>query len=260
MSGWERVTSSGWNVADEADAARPLDPGEERGEGPGAGVGVVEVLEDERDRPPLAEPDQDAEDPLEQASLAALRRGDRRALGQRPGPGQPGVELRDEPEAVLDPGTEQLDELVVGRGEERGPDRPEDRRVRLVGAGGDGPAAEHRERLGKAPTSRVIASVRKRLAPMPPVPSIRTVVGTPPMAASSAGAIRANADSRPTNFALVNPAGMAANSRGPPDGHDAVSRTKSPAVRRGRVPRGRRRGRRRRYRPRSTRRPTRSRR
>ena len=56
--------------------------------------------------------------------------------------------------------------------------------------------------------SRVIASVRKRLAPMPPVPSIRTVVGTPPMAASSAGAIRANADSRPTNFALVNPAGM----------------------------------------------------
>jgi hypothetical protein len=56
--------------------------------------------------------------------------------------------------------------------------------------------------------TRWLASVRKRLLPMPPGPSRRTVVDTPLVAASRAGASRANAGSRPTNLTLVNPAGM----------------------------------------------------
>ena len=52
---------------DEADAARQLDPGKGRREGTGPGVGVMDVLEDEHDGMPLAEPDEDAEDALEEA-------------------------------------------------------------------------------------------------------------------------------------------------------------------------------------------------
>ncbi len=61
---------------DEADAMRPLDLGKERGESPGAGIGVMEVLEDEHDRLAFAQPAEDPEDAFEQSRLAPLRRRD----------------------------------------------------------------------------------------------------------------------------------------------------------------------------------------
>ena len=83
VSGWDRGHLVRLEARDEADAPRPLDAGEERREGARARVGVVEVLEDQDDRMALAEPDQDAEDALEEAGLAALGRRDGRMVEQR---------------------------------------------------------------------------------------------------------------------------------------------------------------------------------
>src|SRR5436190_11440645 len=58
------------------------------------------------------------------------------------------------------------------------------------------------------PATRRPSSATKRETPTPPRPSRRTVVATPSDAASSAGASRTNAASRPTNRALLIVAGM----------------------------------------------------
>ena len=68
-------------------AAVPRDPRQERHERAGRGIGAMEVLEDEDDRPPLAEPTEQAEDALhERSRLAALGRRppSRGAIGRRP--------------------------------------------------------------------------------------------------------------------------------------------------------------------------------
>ena len=77
---------------DEADPMVPSDPAEERDEGAGAGVGVVEVLQDEEHRPPLAQPPDDPEEGFEHAALAPFRGDDRRAArgGRRRGRAAPG--------------------------------------------------------------------------------------------------------------------------------------------------------------------------
>ena len=97
-------------------------------------------------------------------------------------------------------------EVVLGQGRERRPERPEDRPVRDRPCRPAGWPAEHDERL-RGPTSRPLASVRKRLAPMPPVPvdehGRRDAAG----GGLSTGAIRANADSRPTNVRAREPGG-----------------------------------------------------
>ena len=62
---------------------RPLDPGKERREGARRSIGVMEVLEHQQDRSPLAEAAEHPEDPLEDAGLASLSRRDRRAARKR---------------------------------------------------------------------------------------------------------------------------------------------------------------------------------
>ena len=52
---------------------RPLDLGKERGESPGARIGVMKVLEDEHDRLAFAQPAEDPEDAFQQSRLTPLR-------------------------------------------------------------------------------------------------------------------------------------------------------------------------------------------
>jgi len=61
-----------------------------------------------------------------------------------------------------------------------------------------------------SPVRRPLASVSSRLAPIPPGPSRRIVVESPSVAPCNTGASRTKVDSRPTNRALENPAGIAA--------------------------------------------------
>ena len=63
---------SGWSGEHEREPLVAGDPGHERREGPGRGVGDVEVLEREDDRPLGGEAAQPAEQRLERARLAAL--------------------------------------------------------------------------------------------------------------------------------------------------------------------------------------------
>ena len=85
-----------------------------------AGVGVVEVLEDEQDRLPLGQPADDAEQALEDPALAALERGRGRAVRQRPGRRQAPDDLGEEPDDVLGRGP-------ARRASSASSTRPEDR-------------------------------------------------------------------------------------------------------------------------------------
>ena len=134
---------------DEADPVGSLDLGEERGERPRAGVGVVDVLEDQHHRLPFAQPPEDAEDPLEHPGLAALGRGDARPLRHRSQSVEADVELRHQPEVILDARAEERDEVIVRHRLDDRPQGPQDRCVRLVGAGRDRATAQDGERLGE---------------------------------------------------------------------------------------------------------------
>ena len=100
-------TTSGWWVAMIASRWLARDARQERDEGPGRGVGAVEILEDEDDRLPLPEPPEQPEDALERARLAPLRgrRGARRSPA-RAGLAQAGSEVRQEADDVRRAGTE----------------------------------------------------------------------------------------------------------------------------------------------------------
>jgi hypothetical protein len=79
--------------ADEADPVVTADPAEERDEGARAGVGIVEVLEDEEHGPPFAQPPDDSEQGFQHAALAPLRGDDRRLRGKDAGVIEPGLDL-----------------------------------------------------------------------------------------------------------------------------------------------------------------------
>jgi hypothetical protein len=132
---------------DQAEALVPGDPGEERDQCAGGRVGVVEVLHGQHDRPPLAEPADRAEHRFEESRLAALRGRDGRPRGQHPERGQPRAEVRQQADHVFRAGREDGAELPVGQLAEQRPDRPEDRGVRLVGAGRERSAAQECEWL-----------------------------------------------------------------------------------------------------------------
>ena len=72
--------------ADDRQALFARDAGQERDERPGRGIGQMEVLEDEDDRMLLAQPAEQAEDPLQRPRLAPFRArsGRRRRPGRRP--------------------------------------------------------------------------------------------------------------------------------------------------------------------------------
>ena len=136
--------------ADEADPVVTADPAEERDEGAGAGVGVVEVLEDEEHRPPLAQPPDDPEQGFQHAALAPLRGDDRRLRGEDPGVVEPGLDLGEEPDDVLEGRPGEPHELVVVDVAEDRVEGADDRAVRLVRPGPVRPAADDGEGLGQA--------------------------------------------------------------------------------------------------------------
>ena len=134
------------------DERQPLvrgDPGEKGHQRPGGGIRPMQVLEDEHDRLPLAEPAQHAEDAFERARLASFGRAlvpDRR---QPAGAVEPSRDPRHDAGEVRRGGTEDGVELVVRERVEGRPDGPHDRTVRLVRAGRHRPAAQDAHRLGE---------------------------------------------------------------------------------------------------------------
>ena len=97
--------------ADDRQALFARDPRQERDERPGRGIGEVEVLEDEDDRMLLAEPTEQAEDPLQRPRLAPLRGGRPAAVDRGADLGQPRREIG-----------QQADDLGRGRTEQVGED------------------------------------------------------------------------------------------------------------------------------------------
>ena len=192
---------------DEAHAVGPADPAQERDERAGAGIRVVEVLEDEEHGLPLGQPADDAEEPLEHAALASLERGRSSAVPE-------GARVASRPRPRGTAGRRPRRPARRGRTSSASSmSRKTGRRARTIGPYGSsapgpvGSAADHGERLVRPPTRRATSSTN-RLTPTPPGPSISTAVASPPDAASRAGASRMNAASRPTNRALSIVAGM----------------------------------------------------
>jgi hypothetical protein len=127
-----------------ADDREPLlvrDPGKERDQGTGRGVREMEVLDDEHDRAPGAQPPEEPQHPFERSRLTPLG-------GGRPGTGRQRADLIEarreigqEPDDLGRRRTERLGESVGREVAKRGPDRPDDRPVRLIDPGRPGRGA-----------------------------------------------------------------------------------------------------------------------
>ena len=156
-----------------ADDRQPLvarDPGQERDERAGGGVGVVEVLEDEDDGLPLAEPAEQAEDALERSAPGgAPGRSARRRRPAQPISAEPRREIRQQPDDLGAP-DRAGGQVVVGQVARGRADGPDDRAVRLVGAGRPGASRAGRSSARAAARIRSMASSRKRVTPTPAVP------------------------------------------------------------------------------------------
>ena len=130
----------------EAQPGGPRHAREERRQPPGPGVGVVEVLEDEQDRPALPCPLEQALDRLADPGAAALRR-DRLATGV---PNLAREARRDgwqEPRDRLGAGSRGGPQLVVAEAGEPGAEALDDRPERGTVPGRDGGAPDHLEWL-----------------------------------------------------------------------------------------------------------------
>jgi hypothetical protein len=146
--------------ADDREPLRPGDPGQEAQEGPSAGVGAVEVLDDEEHGPELAEPSNDTEHAFEEARLAPL--GDRRLRTLAPPLAEARGQLGQEADELDGRGARDLLELGVGERRERRPERADERAVgpirsRAVGAAADD---EHRLLERADPPDRLIDEAR----------------------------------------------------------------------------------------------------
>ena len=177
-----------------------------------AGVGAMEVLEDEHDRPPLAEPAEHPEDALQRPGLAALRAPSGRIRRSGAGRVEPGAEVRAAGgRPPTPPGRARSASSSSASARERRADGPDERAVRLVGAG-----RPRRRRAGRSSARASAAHAGDRLVEEAGDPD----AGRAARAASSGpgrgprrrapAASRAKASSRPTNRALVYLAGMAA--------------------------------------------------
>ena len=141
--------------ADDRQALFARDPGQERDERPGRGIGEMQVLEDEHDRMLLAEPAEQPEDPLERPGLAPLR-GGRSAAGDRGADlGQARPEVGQQPDDLGRGRAEQLGEDIRRQVAQGRADRPDDGAVRLVGAGRPGAS-----RAGRSSARAARASAR----------------------------------------------------------------------------------------------------
>ena len=148
--GVQRVVTDqlvGCPCPDETDTVMAPDATQEGDEGAGSGIGVVEVAERNEDRLALRQAADDAEKGLEDAPLAPLRRRRRRERRERAGLPEPGLDLGEEADHILDVGADQADELGAVEILEHGPQGPDDRAVRLVGARTIGTSADDDERL-----------------------------------------------------------------------------------------------------------------
>ena len=134
------------------------DPGQERDERAGGGVGEVEILEDEDDRMLLAEPPEQPEHPLEGPGLAAFRGGRAAARGRRTDLREPRPEVGQEPHDLGRGRTEQLRERRGRQVPQGRADGAHDRAVGLVRPGrpGGGPQDGHRIAQGPHPFERLI--------------------------------------------------------------------------------------------------------
>ena len=198
--GSSRGTMSGWSVAMIARRWSRAIRERKRDERPGRGIGAVEVLEDERDRPSLAEPAEHAQDGFEGPRLASLgRAGD--ALDRLAEPHRRARAAAGRRRAAAGPRTVSsagIVECAQGRA-----DRPDDRGVRDRRR-----RTARRRRAGSSigsdsSATRVTPSSRNRLTPTPAVPPRMQRPRAAAAASSSTAASRANATSRPTNRALV---------------------------------------------------------
>jgi len=125
------------------------DTAQEGDEGAGAGVGIVEVAEGNEDRLTLRQAADDAEQRLQDAPLAPLRCRRRRERRERAGLPEPGLDLGEEADHVLDVGPDQANELGAVEILEHRPQGPDDRAVRLVGARPIGASTNDDERLAE---------------------------------------------------------------------------------------------------------------
>ena len=157
-----------------ADDRQPLvarDPGQERDERPGRGVGPVEVLDDEQDRAVLAEPAEHAEDALQRPGLPSLRGGDARGRRSRRRSARAGRRGRAAGGTTSEaPEPSRSARTSSGSARRAGPMRPDDGAVRLVDAA-DGQAVARRTVIGWVRARiRTVASSRNRVTPTPAVP------------------------------------------------------------------------------------------
>ena len=176
-----------------------------------AGVGTVEVLEDDHDRLVLAEAPKQPEDPLEGPGLASFGGGhDRLAAGSMSAASSraPSSGSSRSASARRRPDDAARTSAAARRGV--GPIARISGPYGSSSPPGQAPAAQQGQRLGQAGRRGRMASSSRRVTPTPAEPPMSIERARPFAASSRADARRANASSRPTNRALVYLAGMRA--------------------------------------------------
>ena len=133
----------------DAQAAGPRHPGQEGGQGPGPGVGRLQVLERDHHRGLLADPVEHPEDRLEHAGLTSLRLGHGRSLGQHPQAAEPLDDPGQEPAELLDPGPGDPRQLAVRQGGDETLEPGRHRRVGIADSARAGAAANDHKGLGQ---------------------------------------------------------------------------------------------------------------
>ncbi len=134
------------------------DPGEERDQAAGRGIGAVEVLEDQHHRSPLAEPAKHPEYALHGPCLTAFWRPRADPVERPATPLEVGPQRREQPRDLHCRRSEHRIEVVVRERGQHRPDGPDQRPVRLVGAGGHRTTAEDGHRLAQRgdPAGRLV--------------------------------------------------------------------------------------------------------
>ncbi len=128
----------------------PGDAREERDERARAGIGAMEVLDDQQHRTPFSQPTEDTEDGLEETGLPSFRDDGRDGLRIVTATVDSVGEFRDEANDLAGGGAEHRPELLVGQRHEHRAEGPDDRLVRRVGPRAVSGAAHHGHRLLQA--------------------------------------------------------------------------------------------------------------
>ena len=135
---------------DDAQADRPRNPGEKGGQGPGAGIGRLEIFQGQDDWRALRDPGQDAQDRLEHPRLAPFRLGPRCAGGQQVQRRETFGQRRQEASKLLGTGSGDTGQVGVRQPGHELTQSGRHRRIRVAGSAGSGQAADHDHRLRQA--------------------------------------------------------------------------------------------------------------